>query len=71
MTDKEAICYEARLENRRVRIATNGETFLIRWRRLMSDRSIKNTEAILTREEAEATMRLLSGLLKETETSYE
>ena len=71
MTDKEAICYEARLKNRRVRITTNGETFLIRWRRLMSDRSIKNTEAILTREAAEATMRLLSGLLKETETSYE
>lgn len=67
MSDREAICYEAKLKNRRVRITTNGETFLIRWRRLMSDRSIKMKEAILTREAAEATMYLISAMLKETE----
>ena len=71
MSDQQAICYQVRLENRRVRITTNGETFVIRWKRLMSDRSIKITEAILTREAAEATMQLIAGLLKETEKRYE
>ena len=67
MSDQQAICYQVKLKNRRVRITTNGETFVIRWRRLMSGREIKKTEAILTREAAEATMHLIAGLLKETE----
>ena len=67
MSDQEAICCQVKLKNRRVRITTNGKMFLIRWRRLMSGREIKKTEAILTREAAEATMLLLSALLKETE----
>ena len=67
MAEKEAICYQVRLKNRRVRITTNGEMFVIRWKRLMSDRKIKIREAILSREAAEATMRLLLGLLEETE----
>lgn len=67
MSDQQAICYQVKLKNRRVRITTNGEMFVIRWRRLMSGREIKKTEAILTREAAEATMQLIAGLLKETE----
>ena len=67
MSDQQAICYQGKLKNRRVRITTNGEIFVIRWRRLMSGREIKKTEVILSREAAEATMLLLSALLKETE----
>lgn len=67
MSDRQAICCQVKLKNRRVRITTDGETFLIRWRRLMSGREIKKTEAILTREAAEATMHLIAALLKETE----
>ena len=67
MSDQEAICCQVKLKNRRVRITTNGKMFLIRWRRLMSGREIKKTEVILSREAAEATMLLLSALLKETE----
>ena len=71
MSDQEAICCQVKLKNRRVRITTNGKMFVIRWRRLMSGREIKKTEVILTREAAEATMLLLSALLKETEESDE
>ncbi len=67
MSDQEAICCQVKLKNRRVRITTNGEMFVIRWRRLMSGREIKKTEVILTREAAEATMHVIAGLLEETE----
>ena len=71
MSDREAFCYQVKLKNRRVRITTDGEMFVIRWKRLMSDRKIKIREAILSREAAEVTMHLLAGLLKKTEKSHE
>ena len=71
MSDRQAICCQVKLKNRRVRITTNGKMFLIPWRRLMSGREIKKTEVILSREAAEATMHVIAGLLKETEKSDE